>query len=120
MVTASRTWGSGGFTTILSNTRCLRTSQREITPPVSHEQRAGGVAPNTDNQSVGRPMLCFGCSPLSLLKSQLSPFYVSKINTQFAAASAAAKHPCGPPGVPIYIGGRHTKFSKKKKGSKHE
>ena len=115
MVTASRMWGSGGFIHILPNTRCLRASQREVTPPVSHEQRAGGVTPNTDNQSVGRPMLQLSYSALSPLTSQLCPFYVSKISAKSAAVSAAEMHPIAPPGVRISIGDATQNFSQKRK-----
>jgi len=103
MVMASRTWGCGGFTHILSNTRCLRTSQREVTPPAS-EQRAGGVKPNTDNQSVGRPLLHIDYSAISLFKSQLSPFYRGNLAPNSAAASAAVKHPYAPGGAYAYRG----------------
>lgn len=118
MVTASRMWGSGGFTNILSNTRCLRTSQREVTPPVSHEQRAGGVTPNTDNQSVGRPMLRIDYSAISLFKSQLSPFYRGNLPPKSAAASAAAKHPYAPGGAYAYRG-KAQKFSRHQKGANY-
>ena len=119
MVTASRMWGSGGFTHILPNTRCLRTSQREVTPPVSHEQRAGGVTPNTDNQSVGRRMLRLDYSAINPSKSQLSPFYRGKLAPKSAAASATEKHPHAPRGCVSLYGGATQNFCKKK-GQKHE
>ena len=115
MVTALRMWGSGGFTHILPNTRCLRTSQREVTPPVSHEQRAGGVTPNTDNQSVGRPILRFGYSALSSSKSQLSPFYGGKSLANLLPPALQQSTPSPPGGAYLYRGMPHEIFPKKER-----
>ena len=117
MVMASRTWGYGGMTKPHSNTRSS-TSRRVATLPAS-EQRAGGVAPPTDNQSVGRSMLCLSYGATSHAESQLCPFYRGNLAPKSAAASAAAKHPYAPPGVPMRIGGRHKKFSRHQKGANY-
>lgn len=113
MVTASVTWGSGGLSAPLSNTRWI-TSRRVATPPAT-EQQAGGVALNTDIQSVGRPMLRFSYSAISPFKSQLSPFYRGKISAQISCHQRHSKAPYRPPGVRISIGGRQTKFSGQRK-----
>ena len=76
MVMASRTWGYGGITKPHSNTRSS-TSRRVATPPAS-EQRAGGVAPPTDNKSVGRSMLCLSYSATSHAESQLCPYHMGR------------------------------------------